>query len=157
SDWNNGISLQPADSSITETYLWSTGATNNSISITAGGTYWVKYSNGCHSRVDTFILNGLDLNPVITVDEFVLGTTTTYNSYQWCLDGVPLPGATDPTYTPTENGGYTVIVSNGTCTDTSEVYEVNNVSVDDVNPVAGRIRVYPNPASDIVHIQSPVE
>src|SRR5690606_10456718 len=54
SDWNTGVSLQPADSSITETYLWSTGATNNSISITAGGTYWVKYSNGCHSRVDTF-------------------------------------------------------------------------------------------------------
>lgn len=158
SNWANGIALQPADPTITESYLWSTGATDNTISVTTAGTYWVKYSNSCHSRVDTFILNGIDLNPIITVDEFVLGTTTAYNSYQWCLDNTPLPGATDATYTVTENGDYTVIVSNGTCTDTADIYTVTNfTSVDQVNTIARQIKVYPNPSQDMVHIQSPVE
>src|SRR5690606_5702647 len=51
----------------------------------------------------------------------------------------------------------TVIVGNGTCTDTSDIYEVTNItSVDQVNPMARLIKVYPNPSQDIVHIQSPV-
>lgn len=156
SDWTNGIALQSADTSITETYLWNTGATNSSITVTTAGTYWVKYSNTCHSRVDTFVLNGMYLNPIITTDEFVLGTTTTYDSYQWCLDGEPIPGATVARYTPAENGDYTVIVSKGSCTETSDVYPVNNVSVDEVHPIARQIRVYPNPAKDVVYIQAPV-
>lgn len=94
--------------------------------------------------------------PVITVDSFVLGTTETYSSYQWYLNGVPIPGATDAKYTVTENGDYSVVTTNShQCSDTSDVYVVRNVSIASTEQVRLNIRVYPNPASDYLHVQAP--
>jgi glucose/arabinose dehydrogenase len=39
--------------------------------------------------------------------------------YQWLQSGSVIPGATSPDYTPTVSGTYSVIVSNGSCMDTS--------------------------------------
>ena len=38
-----------------------------------------------------------------------------YDSYQWQLNGVNIPGATSYTYTPTTGGNYTCVVAMGTC------------------------------------------
>ena len=45
------------------------------------------------------------------------GTTTNAVSYQWQLNGVDIPGATNPTYdvSGTQSATYTVIVTNGVC------------------------------------------
>jgi hypothetical protein len=59
-------------------------------------------------------------------------------------------------YTVSENGSYTVVVSDGDCTDTSSIYHVTNVTgIDDMQGLASQINVYPNPAKDLVYIYAP--
>lgn len=47
--------------------------------------------------------------------------------YQWLQSGTAIPGATSPDYSPTASGTYSVIVSNGSCTDTSDAVTVTLV------------------------------
>lgn len=115
-----------------------------------------SYSLG-NPYVRAATIGGIDV--VIRIDEFTLSTTGSYTSYQWLKEGQVLPGATDSTLEVTENGFYAVVVTNAQgCTDTSEAYEVTNVGVgiDAVRGLADQIAIYPNPAREIVYIQSPV-
>jgi hypothetical protein len=86
-------------------------------------------------------------------------STGTYSFYQWYRNGVAMTGDTTQIIHVTTGGNYTVEVrdANG-CTDTSSVYILSdNVGngVDDVN-IAAAISVFPNPATAVLNIQSPV-
>ncbi len=152
-----GITLQAWNAGVGYTYSWDDGTTDSIRKVKVAGTYWVKYNDGCRYGVDTFKLEGVELEPEIRVDGFVLSTTESYNTYQWLLNGNIIQGATDSTYTVTENGDYSVIVSNEYgCVDTTDVYPVTNSGVSDLNSIAQEIRIYPNPAQDVVYIHSPV-
>ncbi len=94
--------------------------------------------------------------PVITVDVYTLSSLDNYKKYQWLLNGVPIPGATQKKYTVTENGEYALIVENSYgCTDTSDIYLVNNVAISGRDTDATTIRIYPNPATDQVQVIAP--
>lgn len=155
SSWDN-IKLRPVNQTLDDVYTWNNGTADSTLQVTTAGTYWVKYGNSCHYRVDTFVLKGSDLNPIITVNGFNLGTTLPYTTYQWYRNNTLIAGATGNTYTVTQNGTYTVAVSDGTCTDTSAIYNVTNVSIDPVQQLARQITVYPNPAQDMVYIKAPI-
>lgn len=131
----------------------------NNETFTTSGTYVrvLRGHYGCDSTV-TLNLNIIDdLNVFITVNGFELGTTSTFSTYQWLLNGAVITGATNTTYTVNANGDYQVVVTNDQgCTDTSEVYIVNNVSIDELDKLASQIKVYPNPSDHIVHVNSPV-
>ncbi len=123
---------------------------------TMSGTYVQALSGilGCDSTI-TLHLTITKLDPRITTNEFVLGTVETYDSYQWLLDDQIIPGATDSTYTVSANGNYRVIVRRNNCTDTSAVYEVTNYTgIQSIDKIVQQTRVYPNPAQDVVYIQS---
>lgn len=155
-NWGNGLRLRPANQGLEDNYTWSNGTSDSTLTTMTSGTYWVKYGNSCHYRVDTFVVSGSDLEAIITVNVFQLGTTMPYSTYQWCLNNIPIAGATASTYTVTQNGAYTVVVSDGTCTDTSAVYNVTSVTdIDDLQHLGRQIHVYPNPTSDIVNIRAP--
>lgn len=79
---DEGFVLQPVNPSLATTYDWNDGSTGSTLSVGATGTYWVKYGNDCHSRIDTFKLNVINLNPIITVDGFLLGVVNAYATYQ---------------------------------------------------------------------------
>jgi len=74
-------------------------------------------------------------------------TVETAGSYQWidCTDNSILAGETRGSFTPTESGEYAVIVTQGTCSDTSECYTVDFTGID-MNGMLLGVEVYPNPA-----------
>lgn len=114
---------------------------------------------GCDSTI-TLDLTLLPVpEPVITVKEFVLGVSSKYASYQWIFNDQPIPGATDSVYHVTANGQYRVaVVTEDGCKDTSEVYTVDNVTgIGQQTGFAHQIRIYPNPSSDLLYIDAPVE
>ena len=108
-------------------YLWSNGATTQSITVTTAGSYTVQVGNasGClsaSSTATTVTVNALPAVPTITAGgptTFCSGGSVTLSapastSYLWSN------GATTQTITVTTTGSYTVTVSNAAgCTRTS--------------------------------------
>lgn len=157
-DLTEGIRLLPAhDSGFS--FIWNDNSTDSALTINQSGTYWVNYyTEGCISHSDTFhVTQGNIIPPVITIDSFVLGTAIAYSSYQWLLNDVVINSATQRYYTVQENGFYRVVVSNESCIDTSEAYEVSNADENSIDQhLAQQIRIWPNPAKDEVFVQAPM-
>jgi len=141
-------------------YMWNEGTSGRHYIADTAGTYWVQYhTSPCVFHIDTFIVHKIDLNPVINVNGFDLSTTQTYDTYQWLLNGKIIPGAINHNYTVKQNGEYTVIVSDRKtgCTDTSAVYTVTNYTgIENIAALVRQIKIYPNPASDLIYINAPV-
>jgi len=77
----------------------------------------------------------------------------TAGRYQWinCTDKSVLPGQTASTFSPVETGEYAVIVSRGSCSDTSNCYTVDYTGLD-LNGTTRDVEVYPNPARHLLTI-----
>ncbi len=136
---------------------WTGSSDSSSIDVVAGsnaGVISVQVVKCDDTSVAiSMTVEAREIEAVITIDGFNLSTTMPYKTYQWLVDGTPISGATGNTYNVTENGNYRVVVTNEFgCVDTSDVYAVTNVGIGNVNNIAGRINVYPNPASDVIHI-----
>ncbi len=138
-------------------YSWN-GTTGNSSSVTVNqtGTYSVNTidNNGCSatSNIVTITVNTA-ITPTITQNGNIL-TSSAAVSYQWYLNGNPINGATSQSYTATQNGSYTVEItdSNG-CTAMSSPI---NITISGINKATDEIHfaVYPNPASNNFTIQT---
>jgi len=132
--------------------------TFNGVTYTKDGTYTQVLSSigGCDSTV-ILDLTLYEIEPHITIDKFKLGVTGHYATYQWIKDGKDINGATDSAYIVRENGVYQVRVTNENgCEGTSDEYPINNVSVDELSGTGRQIYIYPNPAKDVLYINSPL-
>ncbi len=106
------------------TYLWNTGATTQTITANASGTYYVTSSSGnCHES-DTINLNFVPL-PIVNLGH----DTTLCPSQTFTLDaGNPgmnflwSTGATTETIPASGNATYLVTVSNGSCATTDSIH-----------------------------------
>jgi len=67
--------------------------------------------------------------------------------YQWInyVSGLPIAGATEQSFTASENGSYAVILSQGGCRDTSECVEVIIVSTGEAEVARLQAEAFPNP------------
>lgn len=88
------------------------------------------------------------------LDDATITATATGLTYQWidCSDNSIIVGETGVSYTATVSGSYAVIITDGTCVDTSTCVTVNISSLND-NDFAG-VKIYPNPVKEVLHISN---
>jgi hypothetical protein len=118
----------------------------NGTLVNASGTYYdtLLSGSGCDSIVVLDLYVRAALGPTVSYSGGDLSTGS-FSTYQWMLDGVAISGATSATYTPTEDGDYTVAVSGAfSCLDTSAAFEVTGLKVGSLS-LAEFVSIYPNP------------
>ncbi len=117
----------------------------------------VSAAAGC----DTVVVTTLDV-AIIDVGVTQSGSTLSANitdldTYQWinCATMQPVDGATGSSFTPEERGFYAVAVTLNNCPDTSACFPIGmeGMSIDELAG-PGSVRLYPNPARDILFIES---
>jgi len=72
------------------------------------------------------------------------------STYQWFFDGSPIASATNQTYITSSVGDYTVESINTCGTATSEAYNNDFSSLDEMNSKLEQVVIYPNPASEYI-------
>ena len=134
-----------------DSYFW----TEDSTTYSTSGLYAVNLLNsaGCDSVVQLSLT-------IETVDSSVTdngNATLTANqagaSYQWyaCDPGFTLlPGETGQSFAPVQNGNYAVVVTNGSCVDTSGCHFVLVVGLESEMAFSG-VSVYPNPTTGNIY------
>ncbi|HRH66452.1 MAG TPA: PKD domain-containing protein [Bacteroidia bacterium] len=144
-------------------YFWSFDNGSYSVASTASQTYntcgehsvyfYVTSGSGC-----TDYLYSTITVPFIGVSasDTILTAEANGASYQWvdCNNGFALiPNETNQSYHASVNGNYAVIVTAGSCTDTSECYTVTTVGIDP-SFAEPKISIYPNPSNNRFNVLS---
>ena len=99
------------------------------------------------------------INVSVTIKETTLMANGT-GTYQWfdCNTNVPIADETSQTFTPSESGNYSVIISNNGCSDTSECYIIIVTNIPETrNNSQFEISVYPNPTNGKIYVSSNTE
>jgi choice-of-anchor B domain-containing protein len=120
-----------------ESYQWLNdgapipGATEETFEPTESGTYSLEVANqDCAIESDPLEVT-ITAFPTVSVDApgegvcegevIEISASGTYQTLQWLLDGVPVPGANDPVYQANQSGLVELLASNGNCTVLIEV------------------------------------
>ena len=141
------LGCQPLSSSTDviacESYAW-----NGNVYLTSGVfAVLLQNAEGCDSTAYlNLTIETLDAN--VTQGGLVLTADDTVGTFQWIdfENGFsPIVGATNPSYIATANGTYAVVVTSGSCTDTSACFVVDEVNLNE-NTLANVAIVRPNPS-----------
>lgn len=122
---------------------------------TVTGTVTVECNNGEGIAVIAEPVE-LVLDLTVTLDGNVLTAAATGLAYQWVdcdNSNEPIIGAVGQSFTPTQNGNYAVIITSGTCSQTSSCTEITTMGAADIE---GRdaFLVYPNPFGDRLTVRT---
>jgi hypothetical protein len=140
-------------------YQWAN--VNGNIAGATGSSYTAAYSDHytviagssslCKTIADSVVVTSRQLPyPVLTITGNTLSTTASFASYQWYNGTTLIPGATTNSYTPVQPGRYNVKVTDMFgCSGTSF-----SLPVSVGNVAAAEIVVYPNPATNVININS---
>ena len=146
--------------STSDSYLWSTGDTTQSIQVsnTAAVFVTVTNANACNGVGQsattniTFTATPTAAGAFSTAGNIVTftNTSTGATSYSWDFGDFTNSSATAPAHAYAANGTYTVVLTaiNGNCTSTTSFDISIEVSLEETNQI--QFEVYPNPASEQV-------
>jgi hypothetical protein len=129
----------------------------NGQNYTQSGTYIqvIPNSNGCDSTITLQLtLNYSPNTPIISVlSDTILSVPSQQNiTYQWinCVTLAIIPNATNDTLFASTNGQYSLVVSNGCGSDTSDCITIDNIGLSEL-PISS-LTLYPNPTFNSVFI-----
>jgi len=119
-----------------------------------------RFSNaGSCDSIVTLNLTVTYPNTSVTLQDNTLTANQADAQYQWykgCINlnsqMTPIYNATEQTFTPTENGYYSVEITYQNCVYFSDCEEVKTLKVDNI--FADNISIYPNPVKDKLRIKS---
>ncbi len=140
-------------SNITETACFSYTSPSGNV-WTTSGVYpdTIPNATGCDSLM--FIdLTITTVDTTVTQSGVDLSANASGATYQWveCPAMTPISGETSQNFTATTNGDYAVEVTENGCTNTSDCYTVNSVSI--VESKKESIEIFPNPTHGELNIQ----
>ena len=124
------------------------------------GPDFIYYSftdtNGCtDSAEESITVNPLPPQPsVVMTNDSVLTSSTSGESYQWYLNGVPLPDSVSQSLIPSDSGEYQVeIVDTNGCSSLSEMFPYDPPTVA-IDPLFAKtlLNIYPNPSGGAVFV-----
>ncbi len=135
--------------------IWSTpiSVTCDDIGVGTAWLYAVDIYGNSDSCMSTYTVDGSAVFALtITQTGGVLISDDVSVSYQWidCATNTDIVGETSQSYLPTIDGNYAVIVSVGTCIDTSECITISGIGFEEEKPMS--LDIYPNPARDKINI-----
>ncbi|GAB5418877.1 MAG: T9SS-dependent M36 family metallopeptidase [Crocinitomicaceae bacterium] len=134
-----------------EDYVWP----ENGQTYTSTGVYYTPITPtiGCDSIATLDLTVNSTINSVITYNgPTILESTVDNVNYEWidCSNGnVVIPGETNQSFAPTQNGLYAVVAYQGNCRDTSVCLLVNQIEdsgLEGLN-ISEQIIVSPNPTN----------
>jgi hypothetical protein len=154
------------------TYLWSNGATSQSITVNQSGTYSVTVtSNGCSATSSNYTatLSSITNPPTITGPNTVVAYAThTYavsqtanHTYQWTVAGGALmtgqgTNVVSILWSNAASGSIQVVESNGTCSeDDTLLVDISGIGLGE--PEDPRIHIRPNPGTGMFQLSVPEE
>jgi hypothetical protein len=118
------------------------------------GTWVCELTNECGTTLPPPIQLTIEQeNPIVVQDNNILEAPTA-DTYQWVnceSNNEPIEGATLQHFVATTNGTYAVILTHGSCQDTSDCYTVNTTSINELLSLKS-IGLYPNPVTDNLEI-----
>jgi hypothetical protein len=158
---NNLTELSVTSSEILDSVVWSFGTQQINSQILGanqiGPHYAYFYNSKACIEVDSIVIiqGSSPSTPVITLNGIVLSSTAESN-YQWYYEGNPLNGQTFQSLIGSVNptGQYWVSTSNSDgCSAISNIYQGNvGLKIDDSKIIL--LKIYPNPTSDFINIES---
>ena len=119
----NNSSLNLISNQSNGNFLWSTNATNNSITVTQSGTYWLEVTNSCgidRDSVNVVFLSpptlnlGIDTSICINT-QYTLNASIPNATYLW------QDNSSNPTFVVSQAGNYGVTVNTGICSVTDSI------------------------------------
>jgi subtilisin family serine protease len=153
-----GDSVQLSAAAPQGNIVWNTGSTASSIWVKAAGTYSVTVTDGgCSAVSNTVSVSQLPQPTTPTVyysNNANLLISSAPQGNQWILNGADIPGADSTTWYPTQNGLYSVRVTNASgCISESDVFNYVNIGTGEAALKA--VSIYPNPTTGISTIELP--
>ena len=149
-------------------YIYNTPIITGNVKICKGDTIILfgdpYFEEGIH-HVDTIDANGCLIEGGILIEWYVVDTTVdrqgnrlvalaAASTFQWydCSTDLPIPGANQRTYTPTESGSFKVEVTGiHGCSAFSDCFDVILTSATETE-MENEWQILPNPASDFVEV-----
>src|SRR5690606_33995484 len=126
-------------------YIWtlpsgwtgsSTTTTISTITSSVGGNITVKAVNTCgNGPARTLVVTSTNIDNTVTINNTELVSNSSASTYQWldCSTMSPIIGATNQSFTPTNNGNFAVVVTKNNCSDTSVCYQITSLGISDLD------------------------